>query len=64
MTGTYIHADGTGCHHGIDPDTLDWLDTDADLNAADLDLMPRPRPRCLDGNELMGYRLDPGEPAP
>lgn len=64
MTGVYIHADGSGCDHGIDPDTLDAMDTDEDLTDADRELLPPRRPRCAGGRPLAGFRLDPDQPAP
>ena len=62
MTGIYIHADGSACHHGLDPDDLGTLDPDPDLDH-DIALMP-PVVHCAGGRPLTGYRLDPDQPAP
>lgn len=62
MTGTYIHADGSPCHDGIDPDSLDILDCQPDGD--DDEITPPPRIRCQAGRLVAGFRLDPGTPAP
>jgi hypothetical protein len=67
VSGTYIHDDGTPCGHGITAEPVSWpvVTGPADLDADDARIdPPAPRPRCRGGQELMGYRLDPDEPAP
>lgn len=65
MTGSYIHHDGTGCHHGIDPAELDTLDAAQDDADRDPDtVLPRPRVRCRAGQLVAGFRLDPDQPVP
>lgn len=52
--GTYVHADGTDCPHGLDVTAPDpgGLELTAEF-------MPLPAARlsCRDGRELAGYRL-------
>lgn len=64
MTGTYIHADGTACHHGTDPASLDAYDAWLDDTGHDPDTTPGPQIRCAAGQRLAGFRLDPGTPVP
>jgi hypothetical protein len=54
-TGTYVHADGTDCHHGIPAGELSRVDAYTELDRMRITLLPRPR--CHDGQLITRFRV-------